>query len=46
MGTNLPSMPHIRMTVEMLRAAGAQVDTPESGGEPNVAGRAQRAARP
>ncbi|MCJ0871414.1 3-phosphoshikimate 1-carboxyvinyltransferase [Streptomyces sp. AP-93] len=35
-GTNLPSMPHIRMTVEMLRAAGAQVDTPESGGEKNV----------
>ncbi|MBZ4324385.1 3-phosphoshikimate 1-carboxyvinyltransferase, partial [Streptomyces huiliensis] len=35
-GSVLPSMPHIRMTVEMLRAAGAQVDTPESGGEPNV----------
>ncbi|KJY45366.1 3-phosphoshikimate 1-carboxyvinyltransferase [Streptomyces sp. NRRL S-444] len=35
-GTALPSMPHIRMTVEMLRAAGAQVDTPEAGGEPNV----------
>ncbi|MFK0042981.1 3-phosphoshikimate 1-carboxyvinyltransferase [Streptomyces sp. NPDC090741] len=35
-GTTLPSMPHIRMTVEMLRAAGAQVDTPEAGGEPNV----------
>ncbi|WP_371617829.1 3-phosphoshikimate 1-carboxyvinyltransferase [Streptomyces sp. NBC_00454] len=35
-GTNLPSMPHIRMTVEMLRAAGVQVDTPESGGEKNV----------
>lgn len=35
-GGTLPSMPHIRMTVEMLRAAGAQVDTPESGGEPNV----------
>ena len=29
-------MPHIRMTVDMLRAVGAQVDTPESGGEPNV----------
>jgi 3-phosphoshikimate 1-carboxyvinyltransferase len=29
-------MPHIRMTVDMLRAAGAQVDTPEAGGEPNV----------
>ncbi|UGY93534.1 3-phosphoshikimate 1-carboxyvinyltransferase [Streptomyces gobiensis] len=35
-GGVLPSMPHIRMTVDMLRAAGAQVDTPESGGEPNV----------
>ncbi|WP_424211861.1 3-phosphoshikimate 1-carboxyvinyltransferase [Streptomyces sp. BI20] len=35
-GETLPSMPHIRMTVEMLRAAGAQVDTPESGGEKNV----------
>ncbi|MFJ6568414.1 3-phosphoshikimate 1-carboxyvinyltransferase [Streptomyces sp. NPDC091292] len=35
-GGTLPSMPHIRMTVDMLRAAGAQVDTPESGGEPNV----------
>ncbi|GAA3180954.1 MULTISPECIES: 3-phosphoshikimate 1-carboxyvinyltransferase [Streptomyces] len=35
-GTALPSMPHIRMTVDMLRAAGAQVDTPEAGGEPNV----------
>lgn len=35
-GTTLPSMPHIRMTVEMLRAAGARVDTPEAGGEPNV----------
>ncbi|EMF02588.1 3-phosphoshikimate 1-carboxyvinyltransferase [Streptomyces mobaraensis NBRC 13819 = DSM 40847] len=35
-GSALPSLPHIRMTVEMLRAAGAQVDTPESGGEPNV----------
>ncbi|MER5729754.1 3-phosphoshikimate 1-carboxyvinyltransferase [Streptomyces sp. NPDC002138] len=35
-GGNLPSMPHIRMTVEMLRAAGAQVDTPESGGEKDV----------
>ena len=29
-------MPHIRMTVDMLRAAGAQVDAPEDGGEPNV----------
>ncbi|QEU91938.1 3-phosphoshikimate 1-carboxyvinyltransferase [Streptomyces kanamyceticus] len=35
-GGPLPSMPHIRMTVDMLRAIGAQVDTPESGGEPNV----------
>ncbi|MFG2600473.1 3-phosphoshikimate 1-carboxyvinyltransferase [Streptomyces sp. NPDC048462] len=35
-GTRLPSMPHIRMTVDMLRAVGAQVDEPETGGEPNV----------
>jgi len=35
-GSRLPSMPHIRMTVDMLRSIGAQVDTPESGGEPNV----------
>ncbi|MGY0491896.1 3-phosphoshikimate 1-carboxyvinyltransferase [Streptomyces sp. WG-D5] len=35
-GSALPSMPHIRMTVDMLRAVGVQVDTPESGGEPNV----------
>lgn len=35
-GDRLPSTPHIRMTVEMLRAAGAQVDTAESGGAPNV----------
>ncbi|MEU7483213.1 3-phosphoshikimate 1-carboxyvinyltransferase [Streptomyces sp. NPDC042319] len=35
-GDTLPSMPHIRMTVDMLRIAGAQVDTPEAGGEPNV----------
>ncbi|WP_306323391.1 MULTISPECIES: 3-phosphoshikimate 1-carboxyvinyltransferase [unclassified Streptomyces] len=35
-GSALPSMPHIRMTVDMLREVGAQVDTPESGGEPNV----------
>ncbi|NUT26217.1 MAG: 3-phosphoshikimate 1-carboxyvinyltransferase, partial [Streptomyces sp.] len=35
-GSALPSMPHIRMTVDMLRSVGAQVDTPESGGEPNV----------
>jgi 3-phosphoshikimate 1-carboxyvinyltransferase len=35
-GSSLPSMPHIRMTVDMLRAVGAQVDTPESGGEADV----------
>ncbi|MEW2578673.1 3-phosphoshikimate 1-carboxyvinyltransferase [Streptomyces syringium] len=35
-GGVLPSMPHIRMTVDMLRIAGAQVDTPEAGGEPDV----------
>ncbi|MFE7134305.1 3-phosphoshikimate 1-carboxyvinyltransferase [Streptomyces sp. NPDC057638] len=35
-GRRLPSMPHIRMTVDMLRAVGAQVDEPETGGEPNV----------
>ncbi|MFJ8073015.1 3-phosphoshikimate 1-carboxyvinyltransferase [Streptomyces sp. NPDC096176] len=35
-GGRLPSMPHIRMTVDMLRAVGAQVDEPETGGEPDV----------
>ncbi|MEU4093872.1 3-phosphoshikimate 1-carboxyvinyltransferase [Streptomyces sp. NPDC026673] len=35
-GPTLPSLPHIRMTVEMLRHAGAKVDTPENGGEPDV----------
>jgi 3-phosphoshikimate 1-carboxyvinyltransferase len=35
-GSSLPSMPHIRMTIDMLRQAGAQVDAPEDGGEPNV----------
>ncbi|UCM90238.1 3-phosphoshikimate 1-carboxyvinyltransferase [Streptomyces marincola] len=35
-GRTLPSLPHIRMTVDMLRRAGAQVDAPDSGGEPNV----------
>ncbi|MFF3685191.1 3-phosphoshikimate 1-carboxyvinyltransferase [Streptomyces sp. NPDC002187] len=35
-GGRLPSMPHIRMTVDMLRTVGAQVDEPETGGEPNV----------
>lgn len=35
-GGNLPSMAHIRMTVDMLRTAGIQVEGPESGGEPDV----------
>ncbi|MEV6046977.1 3-phosphoshikimate 1-carboxyvinyltransferase [Streptomyces xanthochromogenes] len=35
-GATLPSLPHIRMTVDMLRCVGAQVDEPETGGEPNV----------
>ncbi|MFE7412209.1 3-phosphoshikimate 1-carboxyvinyltransferase [Streptomyces laurentii] len=35
-GGRLPSMPHIRMTVDMLRAGGARVDEPEHGGEPDV----------
>jgi 3-phosphoshikimate 1-carboxyvinyltransferase len=35
-GRSLPSLPHIRMTVDMLRQAGVQVTSPESGGEPNV----------
>ncbi|MFD7319897.1 3-phosphoshikimate 1-carboxyvinyltransferase [Streptomyces sp. NPDC059875] len=35
-GATLPSLPHIRMTVDMLRVVGAQVDEPETGGEPNV----------
>ncbi|AXI79371.1 3-phosphoshikimate 1-carboxyvinyltransferase [Peterkaempfera bronchialis] len=35
-GGPLPSLPHIRMTVEMLRAAGVQVDAPEDGGEADV----------
>ncbi|MCQ4042874.1 3-phosphoshikimate 1-carboxyvinyltransferase [Streptantibioticus rubrisoli] len=35
-GATLPSLPHIRMTVDMLRLAGAKVDSPEGGGEPNV----------
>ncbi|MEV4945254.1 3-phosphoshikimate 1-carboxyvinyltransferase [Streptomyces sp. NPDC053755] len=35
-GAKLPSLPHIRMTVDMLRMVGAQVDEPETGGEPNV----------
>ncbi|GAA1968127.1 3-phosphoshikimate 1-carboxyvinyltransferase [Kitasatospora viridis] len=35
-GGSIPSLPHIRMTVDMLRLAGAQVDAPEDGGEPGV----------
>ncbi|MCF6523454.1 3-phosphoshikimate 1-carboxyvinyltransferase [Streptomyces sp. JJ36] len=35
-GGRLPSLPHIRMTIEMVRAAGGQVDAPEDGGEPDV----------
>ncbi len=35
-GRTLPSLPHIRMTVDMLRAAGAQVDSPEGGGPADV----------
>lgn len=35
-GDRLPSTPHIRMTIDMLRAAGAQVDAPEGGGEAGV----------
>ncbi|SCK31703.1 3-phosphoshikimate 1-carboxyvinyltransferase [Streptomyces sp. WMMB 322] len=35
-GAAVPSAPHIRMTIDMLRKAGAQVDAPEDGGEPDV----------
>jgi 3-phosphoshikimate 1-carboxyvinyltransferase len=35
-GRTLPSQPHIRMTVDMLRKAGAKVDAPEDGGAANV----------
>lgn len=35
-GHTLPSLPHIRMTIDMLRVAGAKVDAPQDGGEPNV----------
>ncbi len=35
-GRTLPSLPHVRMTVDMLRMAGARVDAPEDGGEPDV----------
>ncbi|WP_329136271.1 3-phosphoshikimate 1-carboxyvinyltransferase [Streptomyces sp. NBC_01476] len=31
-GRSLPSLPHILMTVDMLRKAGAKVDTPQDGG--------------
>jgi 3-phosphoshikimate 1-carboxyvinyltransferase len=35
-GRTLPSLPHIRMTVDMLRKAGARVDAPQDGGTANV----------
>ncbi|MCQ4080280.1 3-phosphoshikimate 1-carboxyvinyltransferase [Streptomyces sp. RB6PN25] len=35
-GRTLPSLPHIRMTIDMLRMAGAQVDSPDGGGERDV----------
>ena len=35
-GKPVPSMPHIDMTVDMLRRAGVRVDTPESGGDANT----------
>lgn len=35
-GGPVPSLPHIRMTVDMLRLAGVQVDAPEDGGEKDV----------
>ncbi|MFY2788191.1 3-phosphoshikimate 1-carboxyvinyltransferase [Rhodococcus sp. KRD162] len=35
-GKPVPSMPHIDMTVEMLRRAGVRVETPESGGDANT----------
>ncbi|HEY5833204.1 3-phosphoshikimate 1-carboxyvinyltransferase [Streptomyces sp.] len=35
-GRTLPSVPHIRMTVDMLRIAGAKVDAPQDGGARNV----------
>jgi 3-phosphoshikimate 1-carboxyvinyltransferase len=35
-GGALPSVPHIRMTVDMLRIAGAKVDAPQDGGTRNV----------
>ncbi|BAJ30694.1 MULTISPECIES: 3-phosphoshikimate 1-carboxyvinyltransferase [Kitasatospora] len=35
-GGSVPSLPHIRMTVDMVRKAGGQVDAPEDGGEKDV----------
>ncbi|GLW56266.1 3-phosphoshikimate 1-carboxyvinyltransferase [Kitasatospora phosalacinea] len=35
-GGPVPSLPHIRMTVDMVRKAGGQVDAPEDGGEKDV----------
>jgi len=35
-GETVPSLPHIRMTVDMVRKAGGQVDAPEDGGEKDV----------
>jgi 3-phosphoshikimate 1-carboxyvinyltransferase len=35
-GKPVPSMPHIDMTVDMLRRAGVRVDTPETGGDANT----------
>ncbi|MGW4804434.1 3-phosphoshikimate 1-carboxyvinyltransferase [Kitasatospora sp. NPDC004272] len=35
-GGPVPSLPHIRMTVDMIRKAGGQVDAPEDGGEKDV----------
>jgi 3-phosphoshikimate 1-carboxyvinyltransferase len=35
-GRTLPSVPHIRMTVDMLRTAGAKVDAPQDGGARDV----------
>ncbi|MFG2817927.1 3-phosphoshikimate 1-carboxyvinyltransferase [Kitasatospora sp. NPDC048365] len=35
-GGTVPSLPHIRMTVDMIRKAGGQVDAPEDGGEKDI----------
>jgi 3-phosphoshikimate 1-carboxyvinyltransferase len=35
-GEPVPSLPHIEMTVDMLRAAGVAVDSPGSGAEPDT----------